>query len=230
MTTLYIANKNYSSWSLRAWLLMTELGLPFEEKLIPFGDPAAWNAFRAEGGSGKVPALQDGGLHLWDSLAITDHLAERHPEVWPSDPAARAWARSVCAEMHSGFPALRELCSMNIGLKVRLNSVPADLARDVERIAAIWLEGLSRFGGSFLAGDRFTAADASFAPVVFRFETYGLDRSPAMAEYIQHMLAQPGMQAWASQALEEPWVDPGHEADCVQIGDVIEDFRRLKPE
>ncbi len=230
MTTLHIANKNYSSWSLRAWLLMTELGLPFEEKLIPFGDPAAWNAFRAEGGSGKVPALQDGGLHLWDSLAITDHLAERHPEVWPSDPAARAWARSVCAEMHSGFPALRELCSMNIGLKVRLNSVPADLARDVERIAAIWLEGLSRFGGSFLAGDRFTAADASFAPVVFRFETYGLDRSPAMAEYIQHMLAQPGMQAWASQALEEPWVDPGHEADCVQIGDVIEDFRRLKPE
>ncbi len=230
MTTLYIANKNYSSWSLRAWLLMTELGLPFEEKLIPFGDPAAWNAFRAEGGSGKVPALQDGGLHLWDSLAITDHLAERHPEVWPSDPAARAWARSVCAEMHSGFPALRELCSMNIGLKVRLNSVPADLARDVERIAAIWLEGLSRFGGSFLAGDRFTAADAFFAPVVFRFETYGLDRSPAMAEYIQHMLAQPGMQAWASQALEEPWVDPGHEADCVQIGDVIEDFRRLKPE
>ncbi|WP_372982326.1 glutathione S-transferase family protein [Marinobacter sediminum] len=230
MTTLYIANKNYSSWSLRAWLLMTELGLPFEEKLIPFGDPAAWNAFRAEGGSGKVPALQDGGLHLWDSLAITDHLAERHPEVWPSDPAARAWARSVCAEMHSGFPALRELCSMNIGLKVRLNSVPADLARDVERIAAIWLEGLSRFGGSFLAGDRFTAADAFFAPVVFRFETYGLDRSPAMTEYIQHMLAQPGMQAWASQALEEPWVDPGHEADCVQIGDVIEDFRRLKPE
>ncbi len=230
MTTLYIANKNYSSWSLRAWLLMTELGLPFEEKLIPFGDPAAWNAFRAEGGSGKVPALQDGGLHLWDSLAITDHLAERHPEVWPSDPAARAWARSVCAEMHSGFPALRELCSMNIGLKVRLNSVPADLARDVERIAAIWLEGLSRFGGSFLAGDRFTAADAFFAPVVFRFETYGLDRSPAMAEYIQHMLAQPGMQAWASQALEEPWVDPGHEADCVQIGDVIEDFRRLKLE
>ncbi len=230
MTTLYIANKNYSSWSLRAWLLMTELGLPFEEKLIPFGDPAAWNAFRAEGGSGKVPALQDGGLHLWDSLAITDHLAERHPEVWPSDPAARAWARSVCAEMHSGFPALRELCSMNIGLKVRLNSVPADLARDVERIAAIWLEGLSRFGGSFLAGDRFTAADAFFAPVVFRFETYGLDRSPAMAEYIQHMLAQPGMQAWASQALEEPWVDPGHEADCLQIGDVIEDFRRLKPE
>ena len=113
MTTLYIANKNYSSWSLRAWLLMTELGLPFEEKLIPFGDPTAWNAFRAEGGSGKVPALQDGSLHVWDSLAIIDHLAECHSEVWPADPAARAWARSVCAEMHSGFPALRELCSMN---------------------------------------------------------------------------------------------------------------------
>lgn len=225
MTTLYIANKNYSSWSLRAWLLMTELGLPFEEKLIPFGDPAAWNAFRAEGGSGKVPALQDGSLHIWDSLAIIDHLAERHSEVWPADPEARAWARSVCAEMHSGFPALRELCSMNIGVKVRLNNVPAELARDIERIAAIWLEGLSRFGGAFLAGDRFTAVDAFFAPVVFRFETYGLDRSPAMAEYIQHMLAQPGMQAWAEQAVAEPWIEPRHEADCELAGKIVEDLR-----
>lgn len=225
MTVLTIANKNYSSWSLRPWLLMTELGLPFEEKLLPFGDAALWRNYRAQGGSGKVPALQDGELQLWDSLAITEHLAEQHPGVWPPLPAARAWARSVCAEMHSGFPALRAYCSMNISVKVHLESVPADLAQDIERVAAIWLEGLSRFGGPFLAGDRFSAVDAFFAPVVFRFETYNLERSPAMADYINHMLALPGMQSWASEALQEPWIDPVHETECEQLGKIVTDLR-----
>lgn len=225
MTTLTIANKNYSSWSLRPWLLMTELGLAFEEKLLPFGDTAAWHEYRAQGGSGKVPALQDGDLHLWDSLAITEYLAEQHPGVWPAAPAARAWARSVCAEMHSGFPALRAYCSMNISVRVKLETMPEDLAQDLERIAAIWLEGLNRFDGPFLAGERFSAVDAFFAPVVFRFETYNLDRTPAMADYIRRMLALPGMQSWASAALQEPWIDPVHENECEQLGRIVSDPR-----
>lgn len=226
MTTLTIANKNYSSWSLRPWLLMTELGIAFEERLLPFGDEATWAPYRAEGGSGKVPALRQGDLELWDSLAITEHLAEQYPQVWPEAPAARAWARSVTAEMHSGFPALRALCSMNIGITVRLTSRPDALERDLERIAEIWHQGLGRFGGPFLAGDRFSAVDAFFAPVVFRFETYGLERSPAMAGYIQHMLGLAGMQAWAEAALQEPWVEPEHEAECLQIGTLETDRRQ----
>ena len=228
MTTLYIANKNYSSWSLRAWLLMRELGIPFEEHMLPFDDQQAWSAFRAEGGSGKVPTLQDGEVRVWDSLAIAEHLADDYPQVWPADPIARAWARSSCAEMHSGFQALRDLCSMNIGVTVRVDDVPAALARDVERIAAIWLDGLDRFGGPFLAGSRFTAVDAFFAPVVFRFETYGLERNPGMNNYIQHMLALPGMQTWAEQALVEPWTDREHEADCERVGTIVEDRRTPK--
>lgn len=228
MTTLYIGNKNYSSWSLRAWLLMRELGIPFDEHMLPFGDETVWGAFRAEGGSGKVPTLKDGNVRVWDSLAIAEHLADDYPEVWPADPVARAWARSTCAEMHSGFQALRDLCSMNIGVTVRLNDTPPALARDVERIAAIWLDGLDRFGGPFLAGDRFTAVDAFFAPVVFRFQGYGLERNPAMDDYIQHMLALPGMQTWEEQALLEPWIDREHESDCEKLGTVVADRRQLK--
>lgn len=229
MATLFIANKNYSSWSLRSWLLMRELGIPFQEHMLPFSDQQAWDEFRARGGNGKVPTLQDGDVQVWDSLAITEHLAERAPQVWPSDPGARTWARSTCAEMHSGFQALRDLCSMNIAVKVQLTSMPDALARDVERIAAIWQEGLSRFGGPFLAGAGFSAVDAFYAPVVFRFESYGLDRSPAMADYLQHMLALPGMQEWATQALQEPWTDSSHEADCEKIGTIVEDLRSPKP-
>ena len=225
MTTLTIANKNYSSWSLRPWLLMTELGIPFRERLLPFGDEATWTAFRAEDGSGKVPALADGAVTVWDSLAITEHLAEQYPAVWPQDPVARAWARSACAEMHSGFQALRDLCSMNIAITVRLTSLPEALKRDIERITSLWHQGLERFGGPYLAGDRFTAVDAFFAPVVFRFNTYGLSRSPVMADYINRMLAQPGMRAWAEAALREPWQDPSHEAECLHIGELVEDRR-----
>lgn len=228
MTILYIANKNYSSWSLRSWLLMKELGIPFQEHMLPFGDHQAWTEFRARGGNGKVPTLQDGDVQVWDSLAITEYLAEHYPQVWPSDMGARAWARSTSAEMHSGFQALRDLCSMNIGVKVNVASIPETLARDVERINAIWQEGLSRFGGPFLAGARFTAVDAFYAPVVFRFETYGLERSPSVADYLQRMLALPGMQTWAAQALQEPWIDSSHETDCERIGVIVEDLRRPK--
>ncbi|GAA3563286.1 glutathione S-transferase family protein [Marinobacter xestospongiae] len=229
MTTLYIANKNYSSWSLRAWLLMKELAIPFEERLLPFGDDSAWGPFRALGGGGKVPTLQQGDLLVWDSLAIVEHLAERHPQVWPSRTDNRAWARSACAEMHSGFTTMRDLCSMNIALRVELTERPADLVRDIERIHQLWLEGLERFGGPFLAGDRFSAVDAFYAPIVLRFETYGLCQDTQVQAYMDQIRALPALEDWCRQALAEPWVDPEHEADCVQCGRVLEDHRQGDP-
>src|ERR1700722_18801337 len=131
MYTLYIANKNYSSWSLRAWGLMRELGLAFQEHLMPFGAASSWSGFGKISSSGKVPCLVDGECAVWDSLAIAEYLAERHRMVWPADSRARAWARSAAAEMHSGFNELRNCCSMNCGVRVRLNKMPSALARDV---------------------------------------------------------------------------------------------------
>ena len=172
MYDLYIANKNYSSWSLRPWVLMREFSLPFREHLVPFGgsiDPAAFRQFSP---TGKVPCLVDGPITVWDSLAITEYLAERHAGVWPTDTAARAFARCAAAEMHSGYFALRNTCPMNCGLRVTLNPIAADLARELERLDALWSEGLDRFGGPFLAGGSFGAVDAFYAPVAFRVLTY----------------------------------------------------------
>jgi glutathione S-transferase len=144
MYELYIANKNYSSWSLRPWVLMRELGLAFNERLMPFstgGIGANWDAFRSFSPTGKVPALKDGETAVWDSLGITEYLAERHAGVWPADAQARAWARCAAAEMHSGFGALREYCTMNCGVRIRLAQVPEALARDVARLDELWTEG-----------------------------------------------------------------------------------------
>jgi glutathione S-transferase len=171
MYTLWIANKNYSSWSLRPWVLMRALGIPFDEKIVFFGTGADFGTFSP---TGKVPVLVDGATTVWDSLAIAEYLAERHPGVWPSDPVARAWARCAAAEMHAGFGALRTACSMNVGTRVRLHTIGPDLAHDVARISALWSHGLARFGGPFLAGAAFTAVDAFFCPVAFRVQTYGL--------------------------------------------------------
>ena len=165
MLDLYIGNKNYSSWSLRPWVLMRELNIPFREILVPFGGTRNPDAFRAFSPTGKVPCLVDGTTTVWDSLAITEYLAERHAGVWPADAVARAWARSAAAEMHSGLPGLRNICGMNCGLRIRLHSIDASLARDLRRIEQLWADGLARFGGPFLAGGRFSAADAFFAPV-----------------------------------------------------------------
>lgn len=225
MTTLYIANRNYSSWSLRPWLLMQELDIPFSEQLIPFGDRDAWNRYRRRGGSGKVPMLEKGGHQVWDSLAIIETLAEDHPGVWPSQRKARAWARSACAEMHSGFQALRDICTMNIGVIVRLTSRPGVLNQDMDRILTLWQQGLEYFGGPFLAGDRFTAVDAFFAPVVFRFRGYGLPAEGDCQAYLQRMLALPGMREWERQALAEPWREAGHEAQTLRHGTLVEDRR-----
>lgn len=225
MYTLYIANKNYSSWSLRPWILMHEAGIAFEERMLPFGDEATWAPFRALTPAGKVPTLVDEGRVVWDSLAIVEYLAERHPGVWPRDTDARAFARSAAAEMHAGFTVLRSLCSMNIGIRVRLRETPPALLRDVGRISALWTEGLTRFGGPYLAGDTFTAVDAFFAPVVFRVQTYGLSLGEAAAAYTTRMLDRPSMRLWYTQGLAETLRDESHDAECRTVGEWTADFR-----
>jgi glutathione S-transferase len=223
MRTLHIANKNYSSWSLRPWLLMRELGIAFEERMHPFGTGENFTGFSP---SGKVPCLHEGELIVWDSLAIVEALAESHAGVWPSDRVARAWARSAAAEMHSGFAALRQHCSMSCGVRIRLHAHPPALARDVARIDALWSEGLGRFGGPFLAGASFTAVDAFFAPVVFRVQSYALALSHLAAGYVARMLGLPSMQRWYAEALAEPWRDEMHELELRDVGELLADHRR----
>jgi glutathione S-transferase len=226
MYTLYIANKNYSSWSLRPWVLMSELNIPFREELRSFSDGSNWDAFRTFSPSGKVPCLVDGEIAVWDSLAIAEYLAERYAKVWPQAPAARAWARSAAAEMHSGFGVLRDRCTMNCGLRVRLREMPAALNKDVARIDELWQDGLQRFGGPFLAGSTFTAVDAFFAPVAFRVQTYKLQLSGPATAYATRLLQLPSMQSWYEAALIETWREPGHEEEVRQTGEVEQDFRR----
>lgn len=225
MATLYIANKNYSSWSLRPWVLMTQLGIPFDEQLRVFGEGSNWDAFRSFSPNGRVPCLHDGDTVVWDSLAIIEYLAERHPGVWPSDPNARTWARCAAAEMHAGFSTLRNACGMSCGVRVRLHAVDPALKADIARINELWNEGLARFGGPFLAGDSFTAVDAFYAPVVFRIQSYDIPMDGAAAAYVQRMLALPAMRQWYDAALAEPWRDHAHEAETRLYGDVIDDFR-----
>ncbi|MEO8705572.1 MAG: glutathione S-transferase family protein [Kofleriaceae bacterium] len=217
---LFIANKNYSSWSLRPWSLMRELAIPFSEQLMEFG-----TGYRSFSPSGRVPCLHDGDTVVWDSLAIAEYLAERHPGVWPADAKARAWARCAAAEMHAGFTTLRDRCSMNCGVRVRLRDMPDALARDVARIGELWTEGLTRFGGPFLAGSAFTAVDGYFTPVAFRVQTYGLQLPDAAAAYAKRLLALPSLKAWYAAALAEPWRDAGHEDEITATGTVLEDLR-----
>jgi len=227
MYTLHIANKNYSSWSLRPWVLLTELGIPFEEKLTPFlgGTSSSWQAFRGFSPTGKVPCLHDGDTVVWESLAIAEYAAESHPRVWPADARARAWARSAAAEMHAGFSQLRSRCPMNCGIRLRLHEIPPALARDIDRVQELWDEGLQRFGGPFLAGDAFTAVDAFYAPVTFRIQSYQLAMDDASRAYVQRMLALPSMRRWYDAALKETWRDPDHEQETLQQGVLLEDLR-----
>ncbi len=225
MYILYIANKNYSSWSLRPWVLMQELGMAFEERLVPFGAGSNWTEFRKFSPSGKVPCLVDGEQTVWDSLAITEYLAEKHRAVWPADVGARAWARCAAAEMHSGFAALRENCSMSCGIRARLNETPGALKLDLERLDELWTEGLERFGGPFLAGLSFSAVDAFYAPVAFRIQTYGLDLSDAATAYATRLLNLASMKQWYAAALAEPWREDDHEANIARSGLILEDLR-----
>jgi glutathione S-transferase len=227
MYTLHIANRNYSSWSLRPWLLLSELGIPFEEKLTPFqhGTSSSWTLFRTFSPTGKVPCLQDGDITVWDSLSIAEYVAEHHPGVWPHDARARAWARSAAAEMHSGFDALRSHCPMNCGIRLKLHAVPAALSSNLARLQELWNEGLARFGGPYLAGATFTAVDAFYAPVAFRIQSYQLDIDAATQSYVQRMLALPSMRRWYDAALKETWRDSDHEEETLRQGTLLEDLR-----
>jgi glutathione S-transferase len=222
---LHIANKNYSSWSLRPWVLMSQLGIAFREQLIRFGEAPAWESFRRISPTGRVPCLLDGEQRVWDSLAITEYLAERHAGVWPSDSKARAWARSAAAEMHSSFGELRSRCSMTCGQRIRLHEISGALERDVARLAELWRDGLGRFGGPFLGGAHFTAADAFFAPVAFRIQTYGLTLDALAADYAARLLALPSMQRWYADALAERFREQSHEHETSAHGVVLEDHR-----
>ena len=227
MPVLHIANRNYSSWSLRPWVLMRELGIPFEERLTPFPGPGEPSPYVGFSPSGRVPCLDDDGVVVWESLAIVEYLAERHPGVWPADPTARAWARSAAAEMHAGFGTLREICSMNCGVRVRIDPVPPALAADLARLDALWADGLDRFGGPFLAGGGFCAVDAFFAPVAFRVQTYGTPLAPRSLDYVARLLALPSMRAWYDAALAETWREVAHEADLPRHGTVVADLRAV---
>ena len=203
MARLVTANRNYSSWSLRPWLLMKVLDIAFEDAFVSFAKPDNHDDFRAFSPNGKVPLLIDGEQRVWDSMAISLYLADRHDGVLPTDADARAWVQSVTAEMHSGFGALRNDCTMNVGTRVRRGPATPALARDIARIAEIFEEGLSRFGGPFLAGKSFTLADAFFAPVVYRIRTFGITVGPLGTTWVERMLSLPPMLEWEEQALAE---------------------------
>lgn len=225
MYELFIANKNYSSWSLRPWVLMRELAIPFEERLLIFGDATAWEAYRRLVASGKVPCLKDESTLVWDSLSIVEYLAERHTGIWPADSGARAWARSAAAEMHSGFSELRNRCGMNCGLRIRLHEMPAPLANDIARLRALWREGLDRFGGPFLTGAGFTAVDAFFTPVAFRVQTYDIELDAAAAGYAERLLALGSMREWYAAGIRETARDAAHEDEINAYGTIVEDLR-----
>ena len=223
---LHIANKNYSSWSLRPWVLMRTLDIGFEEVLHPFPMGGGPNDFKGFSPSGKVPCLVDGDLTVWDSLAIAEYLAEHHRGVWPQAARARAWARRAAAEMHSGFQTLRNVCSMSCGVRVRLRPETLDsLASDLDRLQALWRDGLQRFGGPFLAGERFSAVDAFFCPVAFRVQTYSPPLDAVCSAYVQTLLDLPAMRQWYDAALKEPWIEPAHDADVLAWGELLSDAR-----
>lgn len=226
MYQLFIANKNYSSWSLRPWLLLTELGIAFDEQQFLFDGPNNAEKFRRFAPNGKVPCLHDGEQVVWDSLAIVEYLAERHPGVWPADAKARAYARCAAAEMHSGFTQLRGSCPMNVGIRVQIDELPAGLLADLQRLAELWQQGLTEFGGPFLAGAQFSAVDAFFAPVAFRVQTCQLPLPEAAKAYVERLLALPGMQAWQQAALAETSRDPSHDEESAALGRIVADYRR----
>lgn len=210
---LYIANKNYSSWSLRPWLAMRAAGVAFEEILTPFDDNGGNPKFREFSPTGRVPVLKHGALHVWESLAIIEYVAELYPEsgLWPYDPADRAMARSISMEMLSSFRALRAACPMNFRRPKRKIDLPDGVMDDVARISQIWKTMRHRSGGPFLFG-AFSAADAMFAPVVNRFEVYDLDVDDEVRDYMAVMKAHPAWIDWQEAALAESWIVPADEA------------------
>lgn len=223
--TLITANRNYSSWSLRPWLLMKALGIAFEDRLEPFTKPDNYEDFRRFSPTGQVPVLIDGERVIADSLAIALYLADRHPGVWPAEEEARVFAIGAVCEMHGGFGHLRNDCTMNVGVRVTPKPMSEGLKRNVTRVREIFEIGLARFGGPWLAGAEFGAVDAFYAPVAFRIRTYGLDVGKGQA-WVDHVLAHPAMQQWEAEALDEAWREEAHEAELAACGAITADYRR----
>jgi glutathione S-transferase len=220
---LIIGNKNYSSWSFRPWIAMKAAGIAFEERLVSLDDPNFKQAIASVSQNGKVPAIDDGGVHVWESLAILEYLAEKFPRagLWPADAGARAHARAIAAEIHGGFPALRNECPMNFWRPVKRRELSAEAQADAARIDAMWAECLERSGGPFLFG-AFGAADAMYAPVVSRFHTYAVEVGAPSRGYMDAVMALPAWREWREAALKEPWVLPFDEPDwptVLRVGD-----------
>lgn len=211
--TLYLGNKNYSSWSFRPWIAMTAAGIPFKDVVIPFDFDAGNPGFKPISPTGRVPVLHHGEVRVWESLAIIEYVAELFPDagIWPKAPADRAVARSVSMEMLSGFRALRNACPMNMRRPKGRIELPDGVMDDVARISTIWKELRQKSGGPFLFG-AFSAADAMFAPVVNRFEIYDLVTDEDTLSYMAAMQSHPAWIKWRDAALKETWIVPEDEA------------------
>ncbi|KAB1088560.1 glutathione S-transferase family protein [Neorhizobium galegae] len=210
--TLYIGNKNYSSWSFRPWIALTAAGIPFEEVLIPFDFLAGNPKFKTISPTGKVPVLHQGDIRVWESLSIIEYVAELFPNkgIWPKAAADRAVARSVSTEMISGFGALRNACPMNMRRPKASIALADGVMDDVARIETIWRELRAKSGGPFLFGE-FSGADAMFAPVVSRFDVYDLTTDPETLAYVAAMKSHPAWLKWQDAALAETWIVPEDE-------------------
>lgn len=221
---LIIANKLYSSWSMRPWLVMRAIGLDFEETVIPLRQPETAERIRAFSPSGKVPVLIDGEVKVWESLAIISYLADKYPDkpIWPEGTVARAHAKSISMEMHGGFQALRQACPMNLGKRFAAPAMSDDLKANVARIEQIWRETRQRFAadGPYLYGARFTAADAMYAPVATRLDSYSLPVADDTRAYIDAIYANPHFTAWRAAAFDEPWVITAYEENLTMIEDI----------
>lgn len=205
---LHIANKNYSSWSMRPWLALKVTGIAFEEALTVFDVENGNPRFASFSPSGKVPVLIFNDGAIWDSLAILEYLAEQFPKarLWPDSISRRAVARSIANEMHAGFATLRSMCPMNMHREPAKITATADLQKDLDRLQAIWVDCLQRYAGPYLMGDHFTNADAMYAPVVSRIRSYKLYSDPVVLQYCQTIEALPAWAEWQAAALAEPWL------------------------
>jgi len=217
---LIIGNKNYSSWSFRPWIAMKVAGIAFEEEVISLEAPDFKARVSKVSATGKVPALADGSVHVWESLAILEYLAEKYPHahLWPADPAARALARAIAAEMHAGFGPLRRHLPMNMWRPVTPRQLTPEVETNVRRIEAIWTDCRRRYGadGAFLFGG-FGAADAMYAPVISRFHTYGVEVGATARAYMDGVMALPAWGEWRAAALAEPWVLAEDEVDWPKV-------------
>jgi len=217
---LVIGNKNYSSWSMRPWIGLKVAGIPFDEEVIPLYGEGAKAEILKHSPAGKVPILIDGDVRVWESLAILEYAAEKFPDanLWPADPAARAHARAISTEMHAGFAPLRNECGMNFWRPPGKRALSAEAQANIARVQEIWSDARERYGagGPFLFGT-FTIADAMYAPVVSRFETYAVDVMPTVKAYMQAMIALPAWREWRDAALREPWVIPTFEYDWPEV-------------